>query len=364
MTQPPLSSNHDQGGGDAAGKPFSATAQLIADALPPATSEGRCHDLPTGPSNGELRRLFDLSLQMLCIAGLDGYFKAVNPAFEKTLGYPPDELLSRPFIEFVHLDDREATLNEVKKLSEGIPTVQFENRYRCRDGSYRWLAWTARPGEEDHRLYATALDITDRKHAEEERRTSLCIQRAVSSLLQVTLEPIPLAEQLQRCLELLLSIPWIAIRSTGAVFLIEDDPEVLVMKAQVGLPPDLPAEFLRVPLGNCLCGRAGATRRVEFADHHQTCQHTRFASMLPHGHYCVPIASGSVLHGVLNLYVEQGHENRGEEERLLSSVADVLAGGIRHHRTEQVLRERRPAHRRPAYPGAPPARRSHRRAGP
>jgi len=312
----------------------------MADAPLPVASFGGHHDLLTGPSNGELRRLFDLSLQMLCIAGLDGYFKAVNPAFEKTLGFPPDELLSRPFIEFVHPDDREATLNEFGKLSQGILTVQFENRYCCRDGSYRTLHWTSRPAEEDHLLYATALDITDRKRAEEDRETDFRIQRAVSTLLRVVLEPIPLEEQLQSCLKLLLSIPWIAIQAKGAVFLIEEDPAVLVMKTQVGFPAELPAEYSNVPLEACLCARAGAKCRVEFADHDQTCHHAQNGSLLCSGHYCVPIVSDGVLQGVLNLYVEQGHEETDGEARLLSSVADILAGAVKHHRTEQVLRER------------------------
>lgn len=116
------------------------------------------------PTDSELQRLFDLSLEMLCIAGTDGYFKRLNPAFEATLGYSLGELLSRPFIEFVHPEDREATLAEIRKLREGIPTVHFENRYRCKHGSHRWLAWTSMP-QADGLLYCTALDVTEQKRA-------------------------------------------------------------------------------------------------------------------------------------------------------------------------------------------------------
>ncbi|MFH1754422.1 MAG: PAS domain S-box protein [Candidatus Latescibacterota bacterium] len=115
--------------------------------------------------NKELQHLFDLSLQVLCIAGTDGYFKRVNPAFEKTLGYGCEELQSRPFIEFVHPDDRDATIKEMRKLIEGESTVYFENRYRCKDGSYRCFAWSSTP-QHDGLLFASAIDITDRKRAE------------------------------------------------------------------------------------------------------------------------------------------------------------------------------------------------------
>jgi two-component system sensor histidine kinase/response regulator len=115
----------------------------------------------------ELNRFFTLSLDMLCIAGFDGYFKRVNPAWERTLGYSPEELLSRPLIDFVHPDDREATISELEKQSGGLPILYFENRYLHKDGTLRWLLWTSTPFCEQQVVYAAARDITERKAAEE-----------------------------------------------------------------------------------------------------------------------------------------------------------------------------------------------------
>ncbi len=116
----------------------------------------------------ELDCFFTLSLDMLCIAGFDGYFKRVNPAWQRSLGYSEAELLSRPFMDFVHPDDREATIAEVRKqIDLGQEVIYFENRYLHKDGTLRWLMWTSTPFREQQVVYGAARDITERKAAEE-----------------------------------------------------------------------------------------------------------------------------------------------------------------------------------------------------
>lgn len=124
-------------------------------------------------NEAELERLFSLSLEMLCIAGMDGYFKRLNPAFEQTLGYRLAELKSRPLLDFVHPDDQEATRAELRKLSEGVATTRFVNRYRRKDGEYRWLSWTAAPSVEEGLMYASASDVTDQRRSEQWLRAAL-----------------------------------------------------------------------------------------------------------------------------------------------------------------------------------------------
>ena len=109
----------------------------------------------------DLNRFFSLSLDMLCVGGFDGYFKQVNPAFKETLGYEKDELLAQSFLSFIHPDDVAATLAEMDQISRGVKTIGFENRYRCKDGSYKWIQWNATPYEEQ--FYALGRDITERR---------------------------------------------------------------------------------------------------------------------------------------------------------------------------------------------------------
>ncbi|UCE49879.1 MAG: PAS domain S-box protein, partial [Phycisphaerales bacterium] len=119
----------------------------------------------------EIEKFFNMTGYMICIASIDGYFTRINKSFEQTLGYSSQELLSRPYLDFVHPDDREKTKAVIEnKLAKGTQVVGFENRYRCKDGSYKWLSWVSHPVVEKGITYAIAYDITDRKLAEQAAR--------------------------------------------------------------------------------------------------------------------------------------------------------------------------------------------------
>lgn len=119
----------------------------------------------------ERNRFFELSLDLVCLASTDGYFRQLNPAFEAVLGFTRAELLEKPFLHFVHSDDREKTIDVLAGLSRGEATIDFENRYLCKDGQYKWLSWhaTAEPGGI---IYAAARDVSERK-ANQERLAAL-----------------------------------------------------------------------------------------------------------------------------------------------------------------------------------------------
>lgn len=138
-------------------------------------------------------RFFAISIDLLCFLDFNGYFKRLNPAWERTLGFTTEELMSRPFIEFVHPDDRERTLNQNRNVRSGGNALGFENRYLCKDGSYRWLLWNAAPDSDEGVIYSVARDITERKRAEEER------EQLVAELQEALAEVRSLQEILPIC---------------------------------------------------------------------------------------------------------------------------------------------------------------------
>jgi PAS domain S-box-containing protein len=130
----------------------------------------------------ELDAFFDLSADLLCVASLDGALLRVNPAWTHVLGYDEATLRAVPFLEFVHPADRDATIQAMSQLTTGARVINFENRYRTRDGAYRWFEWNSAPSIERGVAYATARDITDRKEAE------AAMQQSAESLKQLVRE--------------------------------------------------------------------------------------------------------------------------------------------------------------------------------
>jgi PAS domain S-box-containing protein len=129
------------------------------------------------PSYEELLHFFDDSADLLCIAGFDGKFKRLNPTWVSLLGWTMEELKAAPFLDFVHPDDRPSTLAEMNKLDSGVATIEFRNRYRRKDGSWRWLQWTATPQQDRREIYAVARDVTEQKRLEVEILATLDCER-------------------------------------------------------------------------------------------------------------------------------------------------------------------------------------------
>ncbi|HYX16821.1 MAG TPA: EAL domain-containing protein [Nostoc sp.] len=196
-------------------------------------------DPVASPVNGlvlsEEAFFFERSLDLLSVIGLDGYFKRINPAFTQTLGHSEAELLANPFLDFVHPDDHFATLAEMEKVKTGIPTLNFENRYRTKDGCYRWLGWTASPQIVRGLIYCVARDMTQQKETETalKRANQELEQRVAERTAQLEQANAVLAEREALYRTLTQHIP------NGAVHLFDHDLRFLLVEGseikQLGL---------------------------------------------------------------------------------------------------------------------------------
>lgn len=177
-------------------------------------------------------------------------------------------------------------------------------------------------------------EITQRTRMEEQINRNYEIQRVINSVLEISIQPISMKEQLSCVLDLILSIPWLSLQSKGSIFLYDEETSTLVMEAESGLPAYLREECKNVPIGKCLCGLCAQNREIVFAHELDDCHHVRYDGMSDHGHYCVPVMLGRRLLGVVNLYVDAGHKRNEMEEAFLRAVADTAAGIIDRNRAQ------------------------------
>lgn len=172
---------------------------------------------------------------------------------------------------------------------------------------------------------------------EHDLRTEKEEQHALNALLRISLEDLTLQQQFERALDVILALSWLPIEPKGGIFQVENGSEILLLKAQRGLSPALLPLCARVPFGHCLCGRAAASREIQYASCLDPRHEINYLGMQPHGHYNVPILSRHGLLGVMVLYLKHGHARQEREIEFLGSVATTLAGMIEHRLTYDAL---------------------------
>ena len=187
--------------------------------------------------------------------------------------------------------------------------------------------------------YLAEIRELNRKLSKKLNETTALYQThsVISSILQLSLENIPLDELLKRALEFILSVSWFTTEPRGSIFLVEGDLEVLVMKAQIGLDEAVQKECERVQFGRCLCGKAALTQEIQFVDHLDDSHETTHEVMTPHGHYGVPILYAGRTLGVLCLYLKEGHRLDETEAEFLTTFANILARIITRREMEESM---------------------------
>jgi PAS domain S-box-containing protein len=178
-----------------------------------------------------------------------------------------------------------------------------------------------------------------RFNLEEDLHNNYFSQAAINMILSLSLEDIPLEDFFVKTLNMILAVPWLSFESSGKIFLVGDDPGVLILKARNNVPEEQESPCVRVPFGKCLCGRAAATQETQFSDHIDYLHEFCCKEISPHGHYAVPILFGGRTLGVLNIKLKEKHARDQKEDELLQTIADTLAGIIMRMQAESELKK-------------------------
>jgi two-component system, sensor histidine kinase and response regulator len=290
------------------------------------------------PTEYDLREFIKLSLNPICIAGTDGYFKYLNPAWETVLGYTREELLSRPYLEFIHPDDRAATSAEAAHITSGRSTVSFENRYLCKDGSYKWLLWSAVVRADKKLIYAIAADVTERK-CEQAR---LSAQYAITRVLA---EAPTLASATPRILQTICeSLHW----SMGAIWRVDQTKKLLRCVETWHVPSAQVTDFDRSTLSSTFAPGVGLPGRVWSQALPLWIEDVTRDSNFPRASmahqeglraaFGFPILLGAEVLGVLEFFSHQIQRPDRKLLEMMSAIGSQLGQFVERKQAEDALR--------------------------
>ncbi len=290
-----------------------------------------------GYLGSELQGVIDVLPYYIVLVDENHNIVMANKALEDLLGKGKEDIIGKFCPKVVHGLDEPfpgCPLEEAVEKDKAI-IKEFHD-----DTNGRWIRSEIYPTElrslEGSRIFFhTALDITESKCTKEEVKRTRDTQHVINAFLSLALNDISLNELLKQVLDLIISIPWLVLEEKGGIFLVEDDLEVLVMKAQKGLPETLKAECAKTPFGKCLCGRAAKLQKLVFADCIDDRHEVRYDGISAHGHYCVPILYEGKTLGVINTYIKEGHHRSQKDEDFLTAIANALAGVIKSRRVEE-----------------------------
>ncbi|RMF48861.1 MAG: PAS domain S-box protein [Chloroflexota bacterium] len=287
----------------------------------------------------ETARIYENSADLIGVAGLsDGYFKRLNPAWTRTLGWTFEELTSRPYIEFVHPDDVAYTQQEFQRqISEGTSTVAFINRYRTKDGDYRILSWNAQPNLADDRIYFVARDITDlikQQQALERRAIELEAVTELSATATTVLD-------VDKLLQIVCDQTKERFKLYHAhIYLYDPEKEALVLAAgagEVGRVMRKEGRRIRISSPRSLVARAARERRGVIVNDVTLDDNFLPNPLLPdtRAEMAVPMIVGDQLIGVLDVQSEILNRFDEEDVRIKTALANQIAVAVQNARLYQ-----------------------------
>jgi PAS domain S-box-containing protein len=282
-------------------------------------------------------RLFNLSLDMLCVAGFDGYFKRLSPSWEQTFGFTATELMSKPYLEFVHPEDRQSTIEAAARTETGEKVIRFMNRFLAKDGTYRWLSWNAVPLPEQQLVYAVGRDITDVKRREARQDAAYAVTRVLATA--TTLD----AAAPEILLAVCDGLKW----SVGAIWSVDRDA-LVIRCVRVWRPPTTDdTEFTALtrrsvfPKGIGLPGRVWSENQpLWLPDIRIETNFPRSAVALQeglHSAFGFPIRSGGAVIGVIEFFSPEIREPDQDILAMFDAIGSQIGQFIERRHAERKL---------------------------
>jgi len=280
-------------------------------------------------------RVFNHSIDMLCIAGFDGYFKEINPAWSRTLGWSTEELLSKPWIEFVHPGDRKATENVKLTIVDGKEAYQFRNRYVCKDGSIKWLSWNSFPYPDEEIMFGVARDITQKKEIEEREQHLKKVLMGIRNVNQMIVKESRPNELIQKACDNLTETlgyynAWIALF---------DEKQDVKLAASSGFNGGF--EILKEELEHghypqCMEEALKKDETIIIDSPSEKCidcplnlEYSGRAAL------CCRLQHNSVMYGIISVSVPEKYAYLREEHELFEEVAEDIAFALYNRKIEQ-----------------------------
>ncbi len=269
----------------------------------------------------------------------------INPAAARMLGWQPEELIGRHLHQIMHHTRPDNTLYPQAEclvdtaICNGITQHVDNELFWRKDGTSFPVEYTSTPILNHGKILGAVVvfrDISERIQAEKQAQHYLTYQRIINGLYAISYLKIPLQEQLDKALNFILSVPWLALQAKCALFIADPETETLTLTAHSGLDIELVIQCQHLPYGHCLCGRAATQRTIIHAHCIDERHDIHFDGMLPHGHYSVPILSGQNLLGVLTFYLQPDQTRHQEEESLLLAIGNTLGSLIERKKLEET----------------------------
>ncbi|MBU0729600.1 MAG: PAS domain S-box protein [Proteobacteria bacterium] len=290
----------------------------------------------------EKNKILECAVDAIITIDAQDTITAWNPAAQSIFGWSTEEVMGKKFSETLLPEiTRKKYFERLEHYNRTGETTllntPLENNVLHRSGHEFPVEFyaTSTQNINGNSFIIFARDITERKYRDLRIRQAYQSQSVTNAILKISLEHTSIDEMLSRSLDHILSLESIKLIPRGAILLVEDHPDILELKVQRGFTVEQLTACGRVPFGKCHCGRAATTGTIQFVECIDHKHDILVKNMKPHGHYCVPIQSGSNILGVLALYLKEGHCRRIEEEELLLAITNILAGVIERKKVEE-----------------------------